>query len=78
MLFLKPLVRQLSRWDEVLYVGWFGPVGVSAFFFPAVPHKETHNERAWAVATLVIAVTIVLHDVTATPLSHWLHRRERT
>ena len=58
-----------------MFVGWFGPVGVGALYFAAVAHKETRNEHVWTVATLLIAATIVAHDLTATPLSRWLGRR---
>ncbi len=75
VLLLKPLVGQLRGWDEALFVGWFGPIGVGALYFAAVAHKETQDERVWVVTTLLIAVTIVVHDVTATPLSQWLGRR---
>jgi len=75
VLLLKPFVGQLPRWDQALFVGWFGPVGVGALFFAAVAHKEAHNEHVWPVTTLLVAVTIILHDLTATPLSQWLGRR---
>lgn len=75
ILLLKPFVGQLRRWDEALFVGWFGPVGVGAIFFAAVAHKETHNEHVWPVTTLLVAATIILHDLTSTPLSQWLGRR---
>jgi NhaP-type Na+/H+ or K+/H+ antiporter len=75
VLLLKPFVGQFRTWNEALFVGWFGPVGVGALYFAAVAHKETHNERVWPVATLLIAVTLILHDLSATPLSQWLHRR---
>lgn len=62
VLLLKPFVDQLQTWSTALFVGWFGPVGVGALYFAAV-------------ATLIIAVTIVLHDLTTTPLSQWLGRQ---
>ncbi len=76
VLFLKPLVRAMPRWDEALFVGWFGPIGVGALYFAAVAHRETGVEQVWTIATLLIAVTIVLHDLTTTPFSQWLARRE--
>lgn len=75
MLIMKPFVRLIRGWDEALFVGWFGPIGVSALYFAAVAHQETQDAQVWAVATLLIAATIVLHDVTTTPLSNWLGRR---
>ena len=74
ILLLKPFIGQLRSWKEALFVGWFGPVGVGALYFATVAHKETHNEQVWVVATLLIAVTVVLHDLSATPLSQWLGR----
>jgi NhaP-type Na+/H+ or K+/H+ antiporter len=75
VLLLKPVVGQLRGWSEALFVGWFGPVGVGALFFAAVATKETHDEQIWTIVTLIIAATIVAHDLTATPLSQWLGRR---
>ncbi len=75
ILLLKPVVGQIRGWNEALFVGWFGPVGVGALFFAAVATKETHDEQIWTIATLIIAATIVAHDLTSTPLSQWLGRR---
>ena len=75
VLLLKPLVGRLRGWDEALFTGWFGPAGVGALYFAAVAHKETGRAEVWAAATLVIAATVVAHDLTATPLSRWLARR---
>lgn len=65
----------LRRWDEALFTGWFGPIGIGALYFAAVAHKETHNEHVWVVTTLLVASTVVFHDLTATPFSRWLGRR---
>jgi NhaP-type Na+/H+ or K+/H+ antiporter len=75
LLLLKPAVPQLRMWSEAVFVGWFGPIGVGALYFAAVAHMETHNTEVWAVATLLIAVTTVLHDFTATPFSQLLSKR---
>lgn len=75
MLLLKPFVSPLRRWDEALFAGWFGPIGIGALYFAALTHKETHNEHVWVVTTLLVASTVVLHDLTSTPFSRWLGRR---
>ncbi len=72
VLLLKPLVGQIPRWDEALFIGWFGPMGVGALYFAAVAEKETGLPQVWSVTTLLVAISIVVHDVTATPLSIWL------
>lgn len=75
LVLLKPLIPQIHRWDEALFVGWFGPIGVGALYLATVAHKETGNEQVWPVVTLLVAATIVAHDLTATPLSRWLAGR---
>lgn len=77
LLLLKPLIGDIRRWEEALFIGWFGPIGVGALYLAAVAHKETGFERVWPVATLLIAATIVAHDLTATPLSRWFAGRLR-
>lgn len=75
VLLMKPFVGTIRGWDEALFVGWFGPIGVSALYFASVAHQETQNEHVWAVTTLLVAATVVLHDTTTTPLSQWLGRQ---
>ncbi len=75
ILLLKPLITDIRTRDEALFVGWFGPVGIGALYFAAVAHKETHLEIVWTVTTLIVAASVVVHDLTATPLSRWLNRR---
>ncbi len=75
VLLLKPLIGGIRGWDEALFVGWFGPIGVGALYLATVAHKETQLEQVWPVVTLLIAATIVIHDLTATPLSRWLAGR---
>ncbi|MDP9358014.1 MAG: cation:proton antiporter [Chloroflexota bacterium] len=77
LLLLKPLIPQIYRWDAALFVGWFGPIGVGALYLATVAHKETELEQVWPVVTLLVAVTIVAHDLTATRLSWWLAGRLR-
>ncbi len=74
VLLLKPLVGDLRTGAETLFVGWFGPMGIGALFFAAVAHEETENPEVWPVVTLLIAASVVAHDLTATPLSQWLAR----
>lgn len=75
VLLMKPFVGTIRGWDEALFFGWFRPIGVSALYFASVAHQETQNEHVWAVTTLLVAATVVLHDTTTTPLSQWLGRQ---
>ncbi len=53
----------------MLFLSWFGPIGVAAIFYAtfierfAVPHRET----LFAAASLAICTSLVAHSLSATP-----------
>ena len=67
------LVAWLAGMEPLLAV----LIGAVALAFALAAHKETHRDEVWTVATLLIAASIVAHDLTATPLSRWLGRRTK-
>jgi NhaP-type Na+/H+ or K+/H+ antiporter len=75
LLIMKPLIPQVRRWDEALFMGWFGPIGVGALHFALLAEEHTHLEPVWVVGSLLIVVSTVVHDLTLTPFAKWLHHR---
>lgn len=75
MLLVSRWVGTLKTWPDVLFIGWFGPLGIGALYYAAYVLGETGNEDAWIAASLVICSSIVIHGLTATPLSHLYARR---
>lgn len=63
---IKPLVPNLKNKLDVLFVGWFGPVGVAAFYYARFSMKQTGIEELWPAVSLVICMSVVLHGITAT------------
>jgi sodium/hydrogen antiporter len=63
---LGPLRR---RAKDVLFLGWFGPIGAAALYYAAFSFKETGFEEAWVVGSLVICASVLVHGVSATPLT---------
>ncbi len=63
---LKPSLRSTR---EALFVGWFGPIGISALFYTVLSLQSVHDQRIWAIGTLIIFSSIVVHGVTATPFT---------
>ncbi|MEZ3179537.1 cation:proton antiporter [Streptomyces pimonensis] len=67
-----PVVLALKRplsltWRDALFVGWFGPIGVSALFYLTLEaHRLGADPRVLAAGTLVIAASTVVHGVTTT------------
>lgn len=66
---LHALARPLGlQWRDALFLGWFGPVGVSALFYLALSHEEgVTDPKLWAAGTLVVATSTVVHGVTSAP-----------
>ena len=72
------------RLPSVLFLGWFGPRGLATVLFALFVY-EAHDlpgrEQVFSIASLTVAVSIVVHGVTAVPFSAWYgrwHDRLRT
>ncbi len=71
---LRRGIEPLDRPEATLFVGWFGPIGVTALFYAAIAVRETGSETPWTLATLAVAGSILAHGVTASPATHWYGR----
>ena len=70
VLALRPLLGPLrSRGRDVLFLGWFGPIGAAALYYAAFSLRETGIEEVWVVGSLVICTSVLVHGVSATPLT---------
>jgi NhaP-type Na+/H+ or K+/H+ antiporter len=66
---LLALSRPLRlRVRDAVFLGWFGPVGVSALFYLTFSEDEgVSDPRLWAAGSLVVAASAVAHGMTAAP-----------
>jgi NhaP-type Na+/H+ or K+/H+ antiporter len=70
VLVLRPLLGPLrGKTKDVLFLGWFGPIGAAALYYAAFSWRETGIETAWTVGSLVICASVLVHGVSATPLT---------
>src|ERR671910_477053 len=70
VLALRPLLGPLrGKTKDVLFLGWFGPVGAAALYYAAFSYRETGIEAAWTVAALLICPPVLVPGKTATPLT---------
>ena len=70
VLALRPLLGPLrGKTKDVLFLGWFGPIGAAALYYAAFSYRETGIEAAWTVGSLVICASVLVHSVSATPLT---------
>ncbi|ELZ05465.1 cation:proton antiporter domain-containing protein [Natrialba asiatica] len=69
MLLFHRYIRPINDSRDALFAGWFGPIGIAALFYATVAHRILGIELVWSVATLVIASSVLVHGVTATPFT---------
>lgn len=71
---LRPVLR--APWHHVLWLGWFGPIGVAAIFYLGHLHEQGVTDPVvWAAGTLVVASSTVVHGLTAGP-ARLLYQRD--
>jgi hypothetical protein len=70
MLFiLKPFVRSFSSKD-ILFMGWFGPVGVAALFYiTLLLTKYPGHEQLWPIVAYAVVFSSFIHAITANTFS---------
>ncbi len=68
MLLSKAWRPRLNHRDS-LYLGWFGPLGIAAIYYSALAHSHLHDPLYWHAASALIFASIMIHGVSAAPLS---------
>ena len=60
-----------------LFIAWFGPRGLNSLLFGLLVLEAgmPNGERLLAIVGVVVAVSVVAHGASATPLSSWYARR---
>ncbi|HWG85731.1 MAG TPA: cation:proton antiporter [Deinococcales bacterium] len=73
----RRLLPQLPRGRDVLFLGWFGPIGVSAMFYAMLALRRTDEPVVWVAGSLAVFVSIIVHGASATPFVKWYERQAR-
>ncbi len=71
VLALKPLLEQMRGKGDILFLGWFGPIGAAALYYATFSVEGVRIEEVWVVGTIIIIIcaSLLAHGVTATPLT---------
>jgi len=77
VLALKPLLGRVGGTRDALFLGWFGPIGVAALFYATFSVNRAGVEQAWVIGSLIICASILVHGLSATPLTRLYGRRAR-
>jgi NhaP-type Na+/H+ or K+/H+ antiporter len=60
------------RLPTQLFLGWFGPRGLASILFVLLILEEAdipHRQELLSITVITVALSVVLHGVTAAPLS---------
>ncbi len=60
------------RLPTYLFLGWFGPRGLASILFVLLIVEEaglTHSEEILAITVITVALSVILHGVSAAPLA---------
>lgn len=66
---LFPALRRSYGAHDLAFLGWFGPIGVAAIYYSALAVNETGETIVWEAASAAIFASIVVHGLTAAPLT---------
>ncbi len=69
VMLLAPAWRHSLNTRDSVYLGWFGPLGIAAIYYSALAHSHLHDAFYWHAASALIFASIIIHGVTAAPLS---------
>ncbi len=76
LLLLRRFMPEVHDLRDALFMGWFGPIGVSALFYSSLGLRAGHHE-AWVVGSLMVCGSVVAHGMSATPLARWYGKTAR-
>lgn len=68
-------MKRFCSKPDVAFLGYFGPVGIAAIYNSALAHKHLGDPVFWNATSAVVFGSIVLHGITAAPLTRLHHRR---
>ena len=66
ILVLGPMVGGGLVRRDVVFLGWFAPMGVAALYYALHATEQSGTDMIWHVASLVIFASILAHGITAT------------
>ncbi len=63
---LASAMPRLRTFPQMLFVGWFGPMGVASIYYTFMATRRLGASGLWNVTSLIIAASVAAHGVSAT------------
>lgn len=76
ILVLSRFIGSVRGSGEALFVGWFGPIAVAAMYYASLAERKVHEPLIWDIVSLVICVSVVVHGMSAAPLTRLMGTSE--
>lgn len=73
-----PGIRGTLNARDSAYLGWFGPVGIAAIYYAALARSHLQEPLIWYAASAIIFASIMVHGITAAPLTRLYDRSSRS
>ncbi len=74
-LLMQKFTPAFRRPADAAINGWFGPIGVASLFYVAYATQHEDVRLIWSVGTFVVLSSVMIHGLTAMPISQWYGRR---
>lgn len=68
-LVLSPVLRGRLDLRDLAYLGWFGPIGISAVYYALFSLSRGADTLVWHLASAVVVASVFAHGLSAAPLS---------
>ena len=80
LLLLRPFLPSVRSRADALFLGWFGPIAVAAIYYATLMEHKLREPLIWDVVSLVVCTSVVVHGISATPLTRLYgnHARRQT
>ncbi len=69
-------LRRSLNGHDVAYVSWFGPIGIGTIYYAAFARGHTQDPLIWHVASALVFASILVHGLTAAPLTRLYARQQ--
>lgn len=62
---------------DAAFMGWFGPIGIGALYYATAAQRLTGTNEAWTISSLIIFSSVLVHGLTAAPLTRRYGRQTK-
>ncbi|MDT0676974.1 cation:proton antiporter [Autumnicola musiva] len=78
LLLLMPIIPKFrKKLNDILVMGWFGPIGVAALYYALHSKEKTNLEEVWIIPTLIVFASTIMHGITSLPFERLFYKLKK-